>query len=107
MSARKRIIMGLRATAATMSQDWIEPVGRLSIVTRSSQQQRIGHHAIVNNRLPTPLTGTLIMPVAALAGSDFSRPPGQNYVGGDDPGGAAIAGLRGFLLGHRTRRPPG
>jgi hypothetical protein len=30
-SARNRIIMGLTEADATMTQDWIDPVGRLSI----------------------------------------------------------------------------
>jgi len=39
--------MGLSATVATMSQDRIDPVGRLSIVRRPSQERR-GYQGMVN-----------------------------------------------------------
>jgi hypothetical protein len=102
VSARKRIIMGLSAPPATMSQDWIEPVGRLPMPdvpwTGAEYQVKVNAPSLLplharncgSNRQPEQHTSTTPSPATTITGA---RAPGQNYVGGGDPGGAGITGL--------------
>jgi energy-coupling factor transporter ATP-binding protein EcfA2 len=56
VSARTRMIMGLSAMVATMSQDCIEPVGSLSIAWRPLGVGRIAGRSILRPRHPAPMS---------------------------------------------------